>query len=108
MLYGIRSMSRRRKSEAIRRVARSCNSAQRELGDPIDGDKQIELSRFGPDLCKIDVDVPDWVGLELPARPTAFHIRQTADGVALGEAVQRGPRQMWDGRLQRIEAIIEG
>jgi hypothetical protein len=40
-------------------------------------------------------------------RLPSLDIRQLADAVAPQTAVQRGSRQMRDGRLQRIQAIIE-
>jgi hypothetical protein len=50
----------------------------------------------------------DRVSLELlPRRLVPLDIRQLADAMTLEATMQRGPCQMRDGRLQRIEAIIE-
>jgi hypothetical protein len=79
-----------------------------EFRRSIDGDKEMELAFFGPHFGNVDVEESDRVGFELLLRRLApLDIRQLADVVALQTAVQRGSRQMRDGRLQRIEAIVE-
>jgi len=79
-----------------------------EMADAIDGDDELELAFVRPDLREIDVDVPDRIVVELPTHARALRIRQAADALALKQAVQGGPGQVWDGRLQGVEAIIEG
>ena len=57
---------------------------------------------------KIDVEEPDRVALEFLFRClVAVHVRQSGDAVPLQAAVQRGPRQMRNGWLKRIEAIVQ-
>jgi Trypsin-like peptidase domain len=81
---------------------------KREFRRSIDGDKKMELAFFGPHFGNVDVEEADRIGLELLLRRLApLDIRQLADAVALQTAVQRGSCQMRDGRLQRVEAIIE-
>ena len=79
-----------------------------ELADPIDGHEQIQLALLGPDLGEIDVDVAHRIGFERLARPSARGRRDPTDPVALKKPMQRGPRQVGNRRLQRVEAIIEG
>ena len=79
-----------------------------EFRRSIDGDKEMELAFFGPHFGNVDVEEADRIGFELLLRRLApLDIRQLADAVALQSAVQRGSRQMGDGRLQPIEAIID-
>ena len=79
-----------------------------EFRRPIDGDKEMELAFFGPHLGNVDVEEANRIGFEpLLRRLFPLDIRQLVDAVALQTAVQRGPRQMRNGGLQRIEAIIE-
>lgn len=81
---------------------------ERELGLSVDCYEQVELALFGSHLSKIDVEVANGVRLELRSgRLVAIDIRQPADAVALQAAMQRGARQMWDRRLQRVEAIVQ-
>ncbi|MBJ7542581.1 hypothetical protein JDN41_03315 [Rhodomicrobium udaipurense] len=50
----------------------------------------------------------DRIGLELfLCGLVAFRFRQPADPVSLQTAMQRGPRQMRNGRLQGVKAIVE-
>jgi hypothetical protein len=84
-------------------------SGEGDLGDPVDGDEQIELPGFGPDLGDIDVEVADGVGLELPSRRSvAVDIRQASDAVTLEATMKRGPCQARDRRLKGIEAVRPG
>jgi len=79
-----------------------------ELGGAVDRDEQVELAFLGSDLGNIDVEVADWVRLELLlCRLVAGHVGQPADAVALKAAMQGRARQVWDGGLQRVEAVIE-
>ena len=79
-----------------------------KLGGAVDGDEEIELALGGLHLGDVDVEVADRIGLELLANQlVAFDLRQTADPMALQAAIQRGPRQVRNGRLQRVEAVIQ-
>ena len=44
----------------------------------------------------------------LPGRFVAFHLGQAGNAVALQTAVQGRACQVRDGRLERIEAVIQG
>src|SRR5262249_38382376 len=57
----------------------------------------------------IDVEVADRVSLErLLASCLAFDRRKPADLVALEQSMQRRSREMRDGRLEGIKAIVSG
>ena len=80
----------------------------RELAGSVNGNKQMQLPFLSPDLGDIDVEITDWISLELlPLRLVAFHIRQSGYPVPLKTTMQRRPRQMRDRWLQGIEAIIQ-
>jgi hypothetical protein len=80
-----------------------------ELGGAVDRDEEMELACGGLDFGNVDVEVADRVGFELFLRGlVALNIRQATDPMALQAAVQRGPRQVRDRRLEGIEAIVEG
>ena len=52
--------------------------------------------------------IADRIGLELAlGRSFAFDLRQARDPMALEAAMQRRARQVRDGRLQSVKAIIE-
>ena len=51
---------------------------------------------------------PIRIVVELPTHACAFRVRQAADALALKQAVQGGPGQVWDGGLQGVETVIEG
>jgi hypothetical protein len=71
-----------------------------ELGGSVDGDQQVELSLLGSHLSEIDVEVADWIRLELlPRWLVPIDLGQSADAMALEATVQRGARQMRDRRL---------
>ena len=60
-----------------------------KLRRPVDCDEHMELALFGSDLCDVDVEEADRIGLELLLRRSvALDIRQSADAVALQTAVQ--------------------
>ncbi|MGY3347102.1 hypothetical protein ACVI1I_006308 [Bradyrhizobium sp. USDA 4459] len=62
----------------------------------------------GLKLGDVDVEVADRISLELLLRGLATaDFRQSADAVTLEPAMQGRPRQMRDGRLQPIKAIVE-
>ena len=79
-----------------------------ELRGPVDGDKEIELALGGSNLRDVDMEIADRIGLELPlGRGLAFDLGQPRDSVALQAAVQRRARQMRDGRLKRVQAVVQ-
>ena len=74
----------------------------------VDGDEEMELVFLGPHFGNVDMEEADRVSLELlPRRLVPLDIWQLADAMTLEATMQRGSCQMRDGRLQRIEAIIE-
>ena len=79
-----------------------------ELAGAIDGDVEVELAFSGLELSDVDVEIADRISLELFLRGlAAFDLWQLADAVALETAMQGRSRQMRDGRLERIETIVE-
>ena len=79
-----------------------------ELRGSVDGDEEIELALGGSNLRDVDMEIADRIGLELPlGRGLAFDLRQPRDPMALQAAVQRRARQMRDGRLQSVQAVVE-
>jgi len=71
-----------------------------KLADSIDGDEQIELAFVRRDLGGIR-EVPNRIGLDSLARPSSVRLGESADVVALEEAMQRRPRQLIE-RRQRM------
>jgi hypothetical protein len=60
-----------------------------ELRCAVDGHEEIEAALLSPDLGDVDVEVADWVRLELaPARLLALRLGQPRDAVALKAAMQ--------------------
>ena len=75
---------------------------------PVNGDEQVELALAGADLGDVEVEEPDRIGFERPlARLVALDLRQAADAVAVQAAVQAGSRQVRQGRLQSVQAVVE-
>ena len=77
-----------------------------------DGGEQMEPALLGPDLGNVDPKEADGIGadgmgLERRPRLGTLHLRQSADLVALQSAMEGRARQMRDGRLERVEAVIE-
>ena len=80
-----------------------------ELRGAVNRYKKVELSFFVANLSDVYMKIADRIGLELSRRGLlAVRVRQSTDTVPLQEAMQRRARQVWDCRLQRIEAIVEG
>lgn len=78
-----------------------------KLTGAIDGDVEVELAFSGLEVSNVDVEIADRISLELFLRRlAAFDFRQSADPMTLEAAMQRS-RQMRDGWLQRIEAVVE-
>ncbi|MFK4529215.1 hypothetical protein ABIF90_007274 [Bradyrhizobium japonicum] len=61
-----------------------------ELRGAIDGDEKIEPALGGADLSYVDVEVANWVALELAFDAFAiFHVRQPRNAVALKTSMKR-------------------
>jgi len=74
----------------------------------VDRNEQIQLPFGCLYLGNIDVEIADWIALELFLRGlAALDLRQTRDAMALKAAVQRRSRQERDCRLERKKAAIE-
>ena len=79
-----------------------------ELRRPVDPDQEVKPAFAGMDLGDVDVEAVDRIALELATRRfVALDIRQMRDAVALQAAVQGRARQMWDCRLQGVQAVLE-
>jgi hypothetical protein len=79
-----------------------------ELGGSVDGHEQLLLAFLGPDLRGVDMEVADRIGLEgLPGRLLPGDLRQPAYAVALKAAMQGRTRQTRNGRLERIQAVVQ-
>ena len=67
-----------------------------------------ELSFSSLHFGNVYVEEADRVAFELrPLRLVALHIRQARDAMSLQTAVQRRSRQVGDGRLQGVKAIVQ-
>src|SRR5271165_2450279 len=79
-----------------------------ELRRSVYGDVEVKLSFRRLHLGDVDMEEADRIGLELLLCGfVAFNVRQPADPVSLQAAMQRRTRQMRDGRLQGVKAIVE-
>jgi hypothetical protein len=79
-----------------------------ELRGSVDCDNEVEFALRGSDFSNVDMKIADRVSLEFSLRRGfAFDLRQPGDPVALQAAMQRRARQMRDGRLQGVQAIVE-
>src|ERR1700722_622989 len=79
-----------------------------ELRRPIDGDEQVEFALRGSNFGDVDMKIADRIGLEFAlGGGFAFDLRQPRDSMALQAPMQRRARQMRDGRLQSIKAVVE-
>jgi hypothetical protein len=79
-----------------------------ELRGPVDGDEKVELALLGADLGDVDVEIAERIVLELLlVGLVAGDVGQARDAVPLEAAVQRRARQMRNGRLQGIQAVVE-
>jgi hypothetical protein len=75
-----------------------------ELRRSVDGDKQVELALSSSNLGDVDMKL----GLEFAfGGGFAFDLRQPGDPVALQTPVKGRARQMRDGRLQGVKAVVE-
>ena len=69
---------------------------------------QVELALRSSNLGDVDMKIADRIGLEFAfGRGFAFDLRQPGDPVALQTPVKGGARQMRDGGLQRVQAVVE-
>ena len=60
-----------------------------EPGRAVDGHEEVQLAGLSPDLRDVDVEVADWVALELgTVWLVAVGVGQARDAVALEAAVQ--------------------
>ena len=55
----------------------------------------------------VDVEEADRIGLELALGGFALDLRQPGDSMTLEATMKGRARQMWNGRLQSVEAIVE-
>jgi hypothetical protein len=79
-----------------------------ELARAVGRHEQAQLALFGADLGEVDVEVAERVAREaFLLRLVAFGLRQPADAVPFQAAVQAGAREMRDGRLQAVEAVVQ-
>jgi hypothetical protein len=74
----------------------------------VDGDKQVELALRGSNLGDADMKIADSIGLEFAfGGGFTFHLGQPRDPVALQTPVKGRARQMRDGGLQSVQAVVE-
>ena len=79
-----------------------------ELRRSVDRDDEIELALSGSNLGDVDMEIADRIGLELALRRSfAFDLGQPRDPVALQTPVKGRARQMRDGGLQSVKAVVE-
>jgi hypothetical protein len=79
-----------------------------ELRHAADGHEEVELALLGPDLGDVDLEKADGVGLEaLASRLVAIGLGQARDAVALEAAKQSRARQVRDGGLQGVAAVVQ-
>ena len=79
-----------------------------EFRRSVDGDDEVELALRGSNLGDVDMKIADRIGLEFAfGRGFAFDLRQPGDPVALQTPVKGGARQMRDGGLQSVQAVVE-
>ena len=68
----------------------------------------MELALRGSNLGDVDMEIADRIGLERAfRRGFAFDLRKPGDPVALQTAMKGRTRQMRDGWLQSVEAVVE-
>src|ERR1700678_4719194 len=74
----------------------------------VDCDEQVELALRGSNLGDVDMKIADRIGLEFSfGRGFAFDLRQPGDPVALQTSVKGRARQMREGGLQSVQAVVE-
>ena len=71
-------------------------------------ERQVELALRSSNLGEVDMKIADWIGFEFAfGRGFAFDLRQPGDPVALQTPVKGRARQMRDGRLQSVQAVVK-
>ena len=96
--------------EVARRAARHLlmQFDEGELRRSIDCDDEVEFALRGSDFSDVDMKIADRVSLEFPlGGGFAFDLGQARNPVPLQAAMKRRARQMRDGRLQGVEAVVE-
>jgi hypothetical protein len=79
-----------------------------ELRRSVDGDEQVELALRGSNLGDVDMKIADRISLEFAfGRGFAFDLGQPGDPVALQTPVKGRARQMRDGGLQSVQAVVK-
>ena len=79
-----------------------------ELGDPVDGDDEVQLALSGSDLGDVDMDITGrMAGEALAGRLVAIPLRQPRQAVALQRAMQGRARQLRQARLQGGQAVVQ-
>jgi len=79
-----------------------------ELRRAVNGNKEIQLALGRSDFGQIKVKISDGIPFEaLLGRLVAADLRQVRDAVALWAPMQGRAAQMRDGRLQRVQAIVQ-
>src|ERR1700678_1030202 len=79
-----------------------------ELRRSVDGDDEVELALRGSNLGDVDMEIADRIGLEFPyGGGFAFDLRQPGDPMASQTPMKGRARQVRDGRLQGVKAVVE-
>ena len=79
-----------------------------ELRRSVDGDDEVELALRSSNLGNVDMKIADWISLEFAFDGGfAFDLRETRDPIALQTPVKGRARQVRDGGLQSVQAIVE-
>ena len=79
-----------------------------ELRGSVDGDEEVELALRGSNLGDVDMKLADRIGLELAfGGGFPFDLRQPGDSMTLQTPVKGRARQMRDGGLQSLQAVVE-
>jgi hypothetical protein len=79
-----------------------------ELRRSVDCDDEVEFALRCSDFSNVDMKIADRVGLEFSlGGGFAFDLRQARDPMALQTPMKGRARQMWDGRLQCVKAVVE-
>jgi hypothetical protein len=74
----------------------------------VDCDEQVELALRGSDFGDVDMKIADRVSLEFPlGGGFALDLRQPGDPMPLQAPMKRRARQVGDGGLQSVKAVVE-
>lgn len=103
--------SQRQRPEKVPGNASGCllnKLSEGELGSSADGYEEIKPAFSRMHIGNVNVEIADRIALELLLwLPVASDLGQPGNTVAPKASMQRRTRQMGDGRLERIKAIIE-